>query len=111
MKRVESVALPLAVAVVVILAWAAAVRWSGTKIFPSPAQVALGLAELYRRGVLLAYVRDSLVRVGVGYGSAILVGVPLGMWLGWSKPAAEVVNPVIQILRPISPIAWIPVAI
>ena len=42
---------------------------------------------------------------------AVLVGVPLGLVLGWFKPAFLALNPFIQILRPISPIAWIPVAI
>jgi NitT/TauT family transport system permease protein len=61
--------------------------------------------------VLLPYLRDSLVRVAAGYGVAVLVGVPFGMWLGWSKTASTIFGPVIQVLRPISPIAWIPVAI
>jgi NitT/TauT family transport system permease protein len=110
-KRWEAVWLPLVVGALVLVGWSLAVRWSGTRIFPSPLQVLRGLGELARRGVLFAYLRDSLVRVGVGYGAAVLAGVPLGIWLGWSKTAAQVVNPLIQLLRPISPIAWIPVAI
>ncbi len=111
MKRAESVLLPLAVGTLVLAAWWGAVRFSGTKVFPSPLQVARGVADLARRGVLLPYLRDSLARVAAGYGAAVLLGVPLGMWLGWSKTAATVANPVLQLLRPISPIAWIPVAI
>jgi len=111
MKRAESILLPLAVGVAVLAVWAASVRWSGTKVFPAPMQVARGVGELARRGVLVAYLRDSLLRVAIGYGAAVLIGVPLGMWLGWSKNAATAINPVIQLLRPISPIAWIPVAI
>jgi NitT/TauT family transport system permease protein len=41
----------------------------------------------------------------------VLVGIPLGLTLGWYPAANQVVNPTMQILRPISPIAWIPVAI
>jgi NitT/TauT family transport system permease protein len=111
MRRLEAILLPLAVAVAGVLVWSASVRWSGTKVFPTPMQVVLGVRELAERGVLLPYLRDSLARVALGYGTAVLIGVPLGMWLGWSKTAAQVVNPVIQLLRPISPIAWIPVAI
>src|SRR5262245_61204766 len=107
MKKLE----PVLLGVLVLALWAWGVRWSGTKIFPSPLQVARGFGELARRGVLLPYLRDSLLRVGAGYSAAVLLGVPLGMWLGWSKTAAAVINPVIQLLRPISPIAWIPVAI
>jgi NitT/TauT family transport system permease protein len=80
-------------------------------VFPSPLQVLRGLGELSRRGVLLPYLRDSLVRVAIGYGAAVALGVPLGLWIGWSRTLATALNPLIQLLRPISPIAWIPVAI
>jgi len=109
--RIESIVLPLLVGVLVVALWSASVRWTGTKVFPSPLQVVRGLGELWRRGLLLPYLGDSLVRVAVGYGAAVALGVPLGLWLGWSRNLATAVNPVIQLLRPISPIAWIPVAI
>jgi len=73
--------------------------------------VALGLVELARKGLLLRYVRDSLLRVAAGFGGALLAGVPLGVLLGWYPRAARAANPVVQFLRPISPLAWIPVAI
>jgi NitT/TauT family transport system permease protein len=110
-KRAEAIVLPLLVGAMVLAVWAAWVKWSGTKIFPAPLAVVRGTGELVRRGVLLGYLRDSLVRVGVGYSVAVLLGVPLGMWLGWSRSTATALNPVLQLLRPISPIAWIPVAI
>jgi NitT/TauT family transport system permease protein len=69
------------------------------------------MAELLHKHVLWADIGDSLRRVAVGFCAAILVGIPVGLWLGWSAAANQVVNPVLQILRPISPIAWIPVAI
>jgi NitT/TauT family transport system permease protein len=47
----------------------------------------------------------------IGFGTAALLGIPLGLALGWYPAANHVVNPVMQILRPISPIAWIPVSI
>jgi NitT/TauT family transport system permease protein len=110
-KPTESVLLPILFCAGLVLVWSAAVRWSGTKIFPAPIQVAKGALELWSRGVFLAYLRDSLLRVGAGYGLAVICGVPLGMWMGLSATLATILNPVIQILRPISPIAWIPLAI
>ena len=110
-RRLEPVLLPLLAAALLILAWHAAVRATGTTVFPSPAAVARGLAELARKGLLLRYVRDSLMRVGAGFGAALAIGVPLGVFLGWQPAAARAANPVIQFLRPISPLAWIPVAI
>jgi NitT/TauT family transport system permease protein len=87
------------------------VRWSGTRVFPSPIEVEKGMAELLRHHVLWRDIVDSLRRVAIGFGLAAVVGVPLGLTLGWYPTANQVVNPVMQILRPISPIAWIPVAI
>ena len=49
--------------------------------------------------------------MAIGFGAAVVIGIPLGLTLGWYPAADQVVNPVMQILRPISPIAWIPVAI
>ncbi len=109
--RLEAIVLPLLFGALLVALWSASVRWTGTKVFPSPLQVLRGLGELWRRGLLLPYLRDSLVRVAIGYGTAVALGVPLGLWLGWSRNLATAVNPVIQVLRPISPIAWIPVAI
>ncbi len=60
---------------------------------------------------MLAYIGDSLRRVALGFCAATAVGIPLGLILGWYPSANRVVNPVLQLLRPISPIAWIPVAI
>jgi len=47
----------------------------------------------------------------VGFGLAVIIAVPLGLWLGWVQGAYNTLNPLFQILRPISPIAWIPIAI
>ncbi len=108
MKQIH---LPIIVAVVFLLGWHLLVRASGSDIFPTPWQVAQGLAELARQGVLLKYIVASLFRVTWGFFLAILLGVPVGLVLGWYIPAARALNPMIQIFRPISPIAWIPVAI
>jgi NitT/TauT family transport system permease protein len=70
-----------------------------------------GIAQLAQKGLLWAYIGDSLRRVALGFGVAVIVGVPLGLTLGWYPAVNQVMNPVLQILRPISPIAWIPVAI
>jgi len=67
--------------------------------------------ELARKGLLLKYIVASLYRVTWGFLVAVLVGVPFGLILGWFRPAYQAFNPLIQVLRPISPIAWIPLAI
>ena len=91
--------------------WRYAVLWTGTKVFPSPYEVKRGLAQLVGGGVLWRDIVDSLRRVAIGYFAAVGLGVPLGLLFGWYPSLNQIVNPVVQILRPISPIAWIPVAI
>lgn len=91
--------------------WHYSVVWTGTKVFPSPMAVEKGLAELVHKSLLWNYIGDSLRRVAVGFGSAVLLGMPLGLLFGWYPAVNQVVNPAIQILRPISPLAWIPIAI
>ena len=103
--------LPLLTSALLIAIWWLAVRYSGTKIFPSPALVVSGLARLFEKRLLWAYMRDSLFRVACGYGVAVLLGVPLGILAGWYAPLARAINPLIQMLRPISPLAWMPLAV
>lgn len=83
----------------------------GSPIFPTPAEVVIGIVELARAGTLLQHVTASLYRVTVGYGTALALAIPLGSAMGWFPAINHAVNPVVQLLRPISPIAWIPVAI
>lgn len=103
--------LPLSVAGALLLAWHVAVTLSGSDLFPGPIAVVLGIVELAERGLLLKYVVASLFRVTMGFGLALVVGIPLGLLLGWFERAYLALNPLIQALRPISPIAWIPIAI
>lgn len=102
---------PLLACALFLAVWHYSVALSGTRIFPSPLDVKKGIAELIRKQVLWRDILDSLRRVAIGFGVAAIVGIPLGLTLGWYPAANQVVNPVLQILRPISPIAWIPVAI
>ena len=110
-SKIESLVLPLAVAVAFILGWHFAVKLSGSDIFPTPGQVVSGTVELVEKGVLIKYIVASLFRVSAGFLLAVFVGIPLGLLMGWFGRARMAFNPAIQVLRPISPIAWIPVAI
>ena len=105
------VGLPLAVALGFLLLWDLGVRLSGSDLFPKPFDVLKGVVELIRKGLLLKYVVASLFRVTIGFMLAVVVGIPLGLLLGWFQRLFFAFNPMIQVLRPISPIAWIPVAI
>jgi NitT/TauT family transport system permease protein len=104
--------LPAALVVAVLIAgWWAAVAAARSVIFPTPWQVVRGAVELILDGTLFAHIGASLLRVGAGFLLAVVVGVPLGIWMGWMAGVFRTLNPLVQMLRPISPIAWIPIAI
>src|SRR4029450_2382321 len=84
---------------------------TGSVVFPTPWQVVLGTLELARDGTLWRHIGASLFRVGAGVLLAVAGAGPLGLWMGWVRGAYATLNPLFQILRPISPIAWIPIAI
>jgi NitT/TauT family transport system permease protein len=108
---VERFLLPLGTAAVAVGVWALAVRLSHTNVFPSPLKVMAGMKELAGKGVLWRYAADSLRRVATGYLLALFLGVPAGLAFGWMPRLASAFNPVIQMARPISPLAWMPLAI
>jgi NitT/TauT family transport system permease protein len=101
----------LVVIVLLIGAWWVAVLWTESAIFPTPYQVVTGTLELIQDGTLWDHIGASLFRVATGFLLAVVLAVPLGLWMGWVHGAFVTLNPIFQILRPISPIAWIPLAI
>jgi len=111
MKWPKSALPSILVLAVVVAIWWAAVVLTRSVIFPTPRDVVLGTLELARDGTLWQHIGASLFRVGAGFGLAVLFAIPLGLWMGWVRGAFVTLNPLFQILRPISPIAWIPIAI
>lgn len=111
MKIAEKLAASLIGIVTVLAIWHVAVRMSGTDIFPSPLSVARSIEDLLARGLFWRYVRDSLIRVSSGYLLAVVTGIPLGIAMGWFPTLNAALNPLIQMLRPISPLAWMPLAV
>lgn len=103
--------LPFVGLVALVAVWDAAVRLSGTRLVPGPYQVVLAVGELAESGRLLRFVVASLYRVTWGYLLAVLIAIPLGLWTGWTRRARQALTPILQIFRPISPLAWIPLAI
>ena len=87
----------------------------GQKI-PSPWEVVLGLRELATVGLprgydLLHHTWMSLYRVILGFTLAAILGVSFGIAMGWSGIFYRAVNPILNLIRPIPPLAWIPIAI
>jgi NitT/TauT family transport system permease protein len=111
MERIREMLPSIAVAAALVALWWVAVSATNSVIFPTPWAVVSGTFELAEDGTLWRHIGASLMRVGTGFGLAVCVAVPLGLWMGWVRGAYRTLNPVFQILRPISPIAWIPIAI
>jgi NitT/TauT family transport system permease protein/taurine transport system permease protein len=65
----------------------------------------------YANGLLHEHVVHSLKLVALGFVVAAGTGVPLGLIMGWSRRAEALINPVFSLIRPIPPLAWIPLAI
>jgi NitT/TauT family transport system permease protein len=111
MEKLKKILPPLAVLVALIALWWVVVVRTESVIFPTPLQVVTGTLELAEDGTLWEHIGASLFRVGTGFGLAAAVAIPLGLWMGRVDGAYITLNPIFQILRPISPIAWIPLAI
>jgi len=109
--RLGKIVLPMIVILLVIAIWWIVVVRTESAIFPTPWQVVAGALELARDGTLWEHIGASLFRVGTGFGLALVVAIPLGLWMGWVSGVYRTLNPIFQMLRPISPIAWIPLAI
>ena len=118
-RTVLALLLPLAF----LALWAAAVRyrWVAEGIVPSPQQVVrswyvwivgtTGFTLSPYAGTWLDTVLFSGRRVLQGFALAALVGIPLGILIGWSRLVQDIVDPAIQLLRPIPITAWLPFSI
>lgn len=94
-----------------IAAWDLAVRLTPGTLIPSPLATLEALGELATSGLLVRYAVASLFRVTWGFSLAVVVGIPAGLALGWYRRGGRAIGPTLQFLRPISPLAWIPLAI
>jgi ABC-type nitrate/sulfonate/bicarbonate transport system permease component len=106
--------LPLAL----LLLWQG-LSWAGllpAYKLPSPWAVMRGFGELATKGMppgqlLHWHLLYSLLRVGLGFVAAALVGVPLGLALGAFPRLRRTFSPIVELLRPVPPLAWIPISI
>src|SRR6187402_1422981 len=111
MKGLKQALPSIVVIAIVVGIWWAVVVATRSAIFPTPWAVVLGTLELASDGTLWEHIGASLMRVGAGFALAVALAIPLGLWMGWVHGAYVTLNPLFQIMRPISPIAWIPIAI
>ncbi|MFO1329210.1 MAG: ABC transporter permease [Rubrivivax sp.] len=109
---------PLATLVLTLLLWQAATAqfgWISAARFPTPAEVAQAFGQITSEGYGNArwheHVLRSVLLVSMGFAVAAAFGVVLGLAMGASRRVEALVNPVFLVLRPVPPLAWIPLAI
>ncbi|MGN0485471.1 MAG: ABC transporter permease [Lachnospiraceae bacterium] len=101
-----------------LLIWQAAVTIGqiNPALFPAPLDVCRAFGELFTSGLagstshlpLLGHISISLIRFFIGYLLAAFFGIGIGLLLGTFPRVFEYINPILQLIRPIAPVAWMP---
>ena len=88
--------------------------WVQPQFLPTPLEVARRFIQLTQQPfvgfTLQQHLVSSMGRFGMGFGLAVLIGVPLGLLMGWFRWMDTVVSPLFDALRFVAPIAWVPFA-
>lgn len=108
--RLRRLALPLALLVVWQLVSSRVLDETTRVLLPPPTAVAAAAWELVASGELFRHLFDSLRREAVAFVWS-LVAIPIGVAMGWWRGFNEQADPLIEVLRPIPPLAWIPLSI
>lgn len=110
MKKILSLKNVIVSLAILILIWQIlfSVSSYNKALFPSPKMAFDALLEMIENGRLFENFKTSMYRFVVGYSSSVVVAVVLGLILGRIPKVFQYVNPALQLLRPISPTAWMP---
>ena len=94
----------------IVVLWQAIVVLGGyeSTLLPPPVDVAKALVTLFVEGVIWEHIQASLLRFFGGYTLAVIVAIILGLILGRMVKLWSIIDPIVQVLRPVSPIAWSP---
>jgi NitT/TauT family transport system permease protein len=118
LERLRAIVLGAGFPLLLILIWDRAVAYTGTRLIPSPYQVAVmmydftfgGIYDDAFSGTILTHIWKSMQRVYGGFLLAAAIGIPLGMMLGRIKVLRQLLDPTISVLRPIPVTAWLPLS-
>jgi len=118
LEMLRAIVLGAGFPLLLILVWDRAVAMTGTRLIPSPYQVAVmmydftfgGIYDDAFSGTILTHIWKSMQRVYGGFLLAAVVGIPLGMMLGRIKVLRQLLDPTISVLRPIPVTAWLPLS-
>ncbi len=109
---------PVLVPALLLLAWYVGVRLTGTRLIPPPQEVGLMLVDFAVGGVyddafsgkLFQHLWQSMTRVYGGFFAAALLAIPLGLLIGRIKQVRDLLDPTLQLLRPVPVTAWLPLS-
>ena len=118
LETLRAIVLGAGFPLLLVLIWDRAVAISGTRLIPTPYQVAVmmydftfgGIYDDAFSGTILTHVWKSMQRVYGGFFLAAVIGIPLGMMLGRIKVLRQLLDPTISVLRPIPVTAWLPLS-
>ena len=118
LDRVRGIVLGVGFPVLLVVLWDLAVRYTGTRLIPSPREVAVmmydfsfgGIYDDAFSGTIVTHILRSMERVYGGFFIAAALGIPLGLMIGRVKLARQLLDPTISLLRPIPVTAWLPLS-
>lgn len=103
---------------VLFLFWEILARWllpalnpRAAQLIPPPTAVFLAGWKAAESGILFSHVLASTRRVLLAWGGVCLIAIPLGIAMGWSTRLSRYASPIVELVRPIPPLAWIPISI
>ncbi|WNY26078.1 ABC transporter permease [Methanolapillus millepedarum] len=112
-KKIKSKNIEILSVISVILIWEIVADFIVKNPFymPSFHSVVLAFISVIQNGTLISDTGISLYHFAIGFLAALAIGIPLGIFMGWFPKINRALSPIIEILRPIPPLAWIPFAI
>jgi NitT/TauT family transport system permease protein/sulfonate transport system permease protein len=115
-ERIHAKLFTVVTVIVIITLWQAICAFGKLADFiPSPFQIVSQFSTMlfhnFGNTTLLGHVWASLKRVIIAFVLANIIGIPLGLFMGWNQTVDSLVRPIFETFRPIPPIAWIPMAI
>jgi sulfonate transport system permease protein len=112
-KRITGIGWYIALPVLIVVIWKAAdiLGYIRPYTMPPPEDIVITAVEFYNDGTLFEHIKASFIRVIEGFGIALVLALVLGVIIGLSRGFEKFTDSVLQIIKPIPPIAWIPLAI
>mgnify|MGYP000039880767 FL=1 len=117
LKKHSSLLLSIGSVLAVLAFWfaAAALQLIPELFLPSPASVWQKFLEVSRQGFMQAtlgqHLAESIGRVFSALTAAVMIGVPVGLWMGLNKWVRAALDPLVELLRPIPPLAYLPLLV